>query len=269
MRSTRGSVANPLSRYGDDDTDEDEMIDEEDYVAQVLEKQRKLADLVAPEDAFVSSLPPKVQERLFASINNEESEPEDTPYADISPLPAPPPRLYMGSMLNDVIPAGMSISGTNVDGTSTVGFPLMSMDALLCGGGGMFNLEGGTKERPPSDFEPLGGAVTVELGALSGFESALDFDVTCCLIGVDGEERGFAAKWISKRSTRMPYWAALRFVGPPGYICKPGDRLEFKVFRSGELLGTAHYGNLSTSRPSAAGDDPVLRHSTTIFLALL
>jgi hypothetical protein len=257
--SARRSVANPLSRYGD--MEEDEMIDEDDYVAQVLQRQRKLADMVAPEDAFVSSLPPKVQERLFATIHNEDSDPEQaSAYADLTPPPPPPPRIHMESMFSNVMPPGMTIGGGTfgVDNT-TVGFPLLTLDQLLCGGGGnMFNLvEGSVKERKPSNFEPMGGAVTVELGAISGFESPLDFDVSCCLIGADGTEHGFPANWIGKRATHHPYWAASRFVGPPGYVCKPGDRLEFRVYRGTDLLAIGHFGNLDTSRPSPAGDDPV------------
>jgi len=306
------------SRRGDQDAESsdegetfDDILDEDDYVAKVLHRQRALAALMPPEDAFISSLPANVSARLFST----------TP-------PAPPPSLPLrpgekkpySDYSTYSFTAGARESGPDSTGGGSGGSAevtsatpgllppfsqFLSWDQLLC-----FGLAPGTgegsgaqsppakvekveKRRDPFEFDPAGGALCVELRAVSGLvkvNGECDPWVVCTLIGANGVARGPPGVWARKRGTTGPSWEASRFVGPPGYVCSPGDRLEFRVFQGGvagvaedyaramaqppplvggDLVGIAELGNLDAVVPQPVGSEhetslPVVRQVSSL-----
>jgi len=156
------------------------------------------------------------------------------------------------------------------------------LDALLCGGGSSFGFAGSSHAKlfaaengvdddagsNPWEFDPVGGALAVELNSVTGLirvSGECDPFVSCALIGANGAPLGSPAVWPRKRDTTNPRWNSTRFVGPPGYVCAPGDRLEFSVFQtvgaivgvatgatgggSPQLVGVAHVANVDQFKP--------------------
>ena len=302
---------NPLR---EEEEPSDEIMDEDDYVAEVLARQRRLADLVPPEDAFVASLPANVHQRLFTDM----------------PAPKPPPKLKPGekppysSYSTYAFTMGPreqnegEVSGPELDhqassssssSSALSNFRFLSFEQLLClpqsgegGGGGTLSsmpsmpslpgvaAEAKKKKRKvgdPFEFDPVGGALAVELRGVAGLlkiNGECDPWVVCQLVGADGLNKGTPAVWPRKRATTSPVWNVARFVGPPGYVCQPGDRLEFKVFQGGlgsetgrgggpqlvvggDLVGVCELGNLDGIVPvptSAAGATDSDDHDTAL-----
>ena len=238
--------------------DDNEIMEEDDYVNEILLKQRALAGTVAPEDAFVSSLPPNVHARLFQGL-------------PAAPPPPPPPQSHVDPH-EQSIPYSSYLAFTSSEQDETkeaqdapgqanqaVSHGTSAFDFLSCGfaTAPMFTADGrpaflkypltlpsgsssrkakAQMPRDPTEFAPLGGALCIELHSVAGLVKVnrqCDPWVVARLVNADGRPIGGSRPtvWPAKKSTTHPCWQQPRFVGPPGYTCGPGDRVEFEVYQ--------------------------------------
>ena len=216
---------------------------EEDYVNLVLARHDRLKTMIPPEDAPFQSLPSQTLRDVLPS----------------SPPPPPPP--LQPSLSSHEPSSSLVVSLNSFFNASPV------LDKLLCGAGSSLTSgsddsalskptllhldpfsEGDASDIDAAMFHPSGGAVTVELrsvGPLIRLNHECDPYVTCALYGRDGTRRGEVTQWPRRHDTTNPAWSsASRFVGPAGYICRPGDYLEFGILQGswttgGEVVGVA------------------------------
>jgi hypothetical protein len=148
------------------------LIEEEDFVTNVLRRQRRKADAVAPEDAMVSAVPGTARRSVTNVV------PASAPLP--SPPPPPPPPLAAAEF--DEPPSEGAPPGPP-NALSSFHF---SLDALLCGAGGSLALfrdkvegEGAPWDkgfpRDPNEFAPNGGALFIEVRRVSAEQSGSIF----------------------------------------------------------------------------------------------
>ena len=240
--------------------DDNEILEEDDFVNEVLRKQRALAGTVAPEDAFVSSLPPNVHARLFQEQSVVPPPPPSRGHVDAHEQSVPySSYLAFTSSEQDETKESPDAPSYSGETSQAVSHGASAFDFLSCGFSTtpLFTADGhpaflnyplalptsGSSRkakaqvlRDPTEFAPLGGALCIELHSVAGLVKVnrqCDPWVVARLVSADGRPIGGSRPtvWPAKKSTTHPCWQQPRFVGPPGYTCGPGDRVEFEVYQ--------------------------------------
>lgn len=224
---------------------------DDDYVASILERQKQFCGMLPNEDMFRAPIHFPEGNRLVLSDSSNMSLPQESSSPGKETSMADSIKGILDSFMstdNIICSPGNKESDT-INGISDIAMKL-GLDPFDDGS------TMGAVDR--AMFYPAGGALAVELrsvGPLIRLNHECDPFVTCGLYSSTGARQGELTEWPRRYNVTHPTWRgpATRFVGPAGYICRPGDYLEFcihqEILGGGEIVGVARLNDIHAVVP--------------------